>query len=267
MHLKSLAFVLLLKLITFSDALPDETQEVDNGDLHDKDDSTDTILKMNKGSSEIMLEGDLMLPRTRTAMKCYTETSSCLWRKSNNGNVEIPFVISDNYDAGERNTIVTSLKSMQAKTCIRFIPRTNQRDYISYEPRYGCSSMMGRMGDKQVVALQRFGCIQHGIILHETMHAMGFYHEHTRSDRDSHVRINWDNIETFNAYNFQKQKTNNLNVPYDYKSLMHYGRNAFGIKDRDTITPIPDASVEIGQRKRLSDYDILRINRLYKCRN
>lgn len=26
------------------------------------------------------------------------------------------------------------------------------------------------------------------------------------------------------VYNFQKQKTNNLNTPYDYSSVMHYGR-------------------------------------------
>lgn len=53
---------------------------------------------------------------------------------------------------------------------------------------------MGRVGQRQVLSLQRFGCVQRGIIQHELLHAMGFYHEHTRSDRDQHIRINWDNI-------------------------------------------------------------------------
>ena len=61
-------------------------------------------------------------------------------------------------------------------------------------PAISCASLLGHLGDKQVVSLQRFGCVRHGIIQHELLHALGFYHEHTRSDRDKYVRINWENI-------------------------------------------------------------------------
>lgn len=57
-----------------------------------------------------------------------------------------------------------------------------------------CFSAMGRAGDRQLVSLQKFGCIRHGIIQHELLHALGFYHEHTRTDRDKYIKINWDNI-------------------------------------------------------------------------
>lgn len=116
-----------------------------------------------------------------------------------------------------------------------------------------CASLLGRTGDKQVLSLQRYGCVSQGIIQHETLHALGFYHEHTRSDRDQYIKINWDNINPRRSrcrlwlidsnwynlilidfiffflqpdftFNFKKQDTNNLNTPYDYSSIMHYGR-------------------------------------------
>ncbi|XP_054617077.1 low choriolytic enzyme-like isoform X2 [Dunckerocampus dactyliophorus] len=270
MDLTSILFVLLLQIITFCHAQSGWEQTVNNEhsmDPYGKETITDTILKMNKGALQRLMEGDLLLPTTRTAMKCVGDPHSCLWQKSPNGNVVIPVAISDNYDASEKSTIVTALQEMEAQTCIRFIPRTTQRVHISIEPKYGCFSMLGRLGDKQVVSLQRFGCVQHGIILHEMMHALGFYHEHTRSDRDNYVRIEWENVQKLHRHNFQKQDTNNLNIPYDYTSLLHYGRTAFGKGQGETIIPIPDESVEIGQRNRLSDLDVLRINRLYQCKN
>lgn len=57
-----------------------------------------------------------------------------------------------------------------------------------------CFSLLGRIGQKQVLSLQRIGCVRKGIIQHELLHALGFYHEHTRSDRDQYVRINEENV-------------------------------------------------------------------------
>lgn len=49
------------------------------------------------GSPDHLLEGDVLMPRKRTAMKCYSKKYSCLWTKSANGKVEIPYVVSDEY--------------------------------------------------------------------------------------------------------------------------------------------------------------------------
>ncbi|KAJ8405141.1 hypothetical protein AAFF_G00321320 [Aldrovandia affinis] len=130
-----------------------------------------------------------------------------------------------NEDAyGEKQKIENAMKTFNTETCIRFVPRFSQSDYISIENRDGCYSSLGRTGGTQVVSLATYGCVYHGIIQHELNHALGFYHEHTRSDRDQYVRINWQYIPSNTIYNFQKQDTNNLYTPYDYTSVMHYGR-------------------------------------------
>ncbi|KAG7240283.1 hypothetical protein INR49_027094 [Caranx melampygus] len=268
MDFKSTMSLLLLLLLGLCTAHQGDDHHADNEisvDGSTEEDITTTILRMNNGSTDFLLEGDVLVPRTRTAMKCFNKAYSCLWSKSANGNVEVPYILSEKYDSTERSEILASLKDFELKTCIRFIPRVRQRAYLSIEPRYGCASLLGRVGDKQVLSLQRFGCIRKGIIQHELLHALGFYHEHTRSDRDMYVRINWENINKYFVFNFQKMDTDNLNTPYDYSSVMHYGRTAFGKSGAETITPTRDPSAAIGQRESLSDIDVLRINKLYKC--
>ncbi|KAI4802476.1 hypothetical protein KUCAC02_020312 [Chaenocephalus aceratus] len=224
-------------------------------DQSDTEDITTTILRMNNGSTEFMLEGDLIMPRTRNLSLA----------KSANGYVEVPYVLSSKYDQNEKRTILNAMKGIEDNTCIRYIPRARQTAYLNIVPKFGCATTPGYVGDKQTLTLQKFGCIDHGIIQHELLHTLGFYHEHMRSDRDQYVKINFNNIMKNFKFQFKKFDTNNLNTPYDYTSIMHYTRRALGKNNAVTITPIPDASVTMGKSKQLSDIDIVRINRLYTC--
>lgn len=83
---------------------------------------------------------------------------------------------------------------------------------------------------------------------------MGFWHEQNRIDRDQYVTIDWNNIQPALKFAFFKKEdpTNDLpncsndpnlpqsttfdhcdhgvtgetyGLPYDYRSIMHYGRN------------------------------------------
>ncbi|XP_028813168.1 high choriolytic enzyme 1-like [Denticeps clupeoides] len=257
----------LVLLLSVSHALPllnEWNNEEIQKDLGRPLDITTRILTANNGSSEWLIEGDLVVPRTRNALICLT--NNCFWTKSTNGLVPVPYVLSSAFSSSDQQMIATAMNTFHTKTCIRFVPRTTQTDYLSIESKNGCYSSLGRQGGQQTVSLNTNGCIYNGVIQHELNHALGFYHEHTRSDRDQHVTINYANIVPGMAYNFDKQNTNNQNTPYDYSSVMHYAKDAFTIKyGLDTITPIPDSSVPIGQRVDLSSIDILRINKLYGC--
>ncbi|XP_065143127.1 hatching enzyme 1.2-like isoform X2 [Paramisgurnus dabryanus] len=240
------------------------TDQTVESELYDERDISSRILEANKDISEMLLEGDVALPRTRNAMKCLN--NYCKWPKLSSGQVEVPYTIADVFYDNEKAVIVSAMKSIADKSCVRFVPRTNQIDYLSIENLVGCWSDVGRSGGKQQVSLSVSGCVYHGLVEHELLHALGFHHEHTRSDRDQYVRINWENIPKESAYNFQKKDTNNLNTPYDYTSIMHYGRTSFAIQyGKETITPIPDSTVKIGQRQEMSNIDIQRINKFYEC--
>ncbi|XP_077350916.1 high choriolytic enzyme 1-like [Festucalex cinctus] len=255
------ASLLMLLLLGLSQAY--QGQEAPEQDEEEQVDISDKILTANKDTKEVLLEGDLLIPKTRNAMRCWAQ--SCRWKKGANGYVAIPYVVTREFPAWEKQKVETAMRSFHASTCIRFVPWNGEFDYVSVENKDGCYSFLGRQGGKQVVSINRGSCLYHGIIQHELIHVLGFQHEQTRNDRDDYVRINWENIEPAMVHNFNKQDSDSLNTPYDYTSVMHYSRTAFSTNGRDTITPIPNGSIQIGQRVGMSEWDIRRINILYGC--
>ncbi|GAU94179.1 hypothetical protein RvY_06004 [Ramazzottius varieornatus] len=177
----------------------------------------------------------------------------------------VPYEISQSFTGTERQIIEEALRDLMAKTCVRFVPFTNQRDYISFVRRgMGCSSYVARVGGRQLVDLQP-GCIyQIGEVQHEVMHALGFYHEQSRTDRDQYVTIVWSNVIAGAEDQFNTYRTDNLGMPYDYESIMHYGWNYFA-KDQTKPTILPKTKAALGSRAVVSRLDVEKINRLYEC--
>ena len=105
--------------------------------------------------------------------------------------------------------------------------------------------------------------------MHEFIHALGFYHEQSRTDRDNFVTINFANVQVGYAGNFVKYDDTQITPfgeAYDYLSVMHYPRDAFSNNGQDTIvTKDPDFQDEIGQRVFLSATDIAKLNKMYVC--
>uniref|UniRef100_A0A8C4RWE9 Metalloendopeptidase n=1 Tax=Erpetoichthys calabaricus TaxID=27687 RepID=A0A8C4RWE9_ERPCA len=218
------------------------------------------------GNLVMLRELDIRRVINRNAMKCFDSSTDCFWSKSSDGTVYVPYTISSAFNDVQRSTILDAMKTFASETCVQFIPQTNEVDYVSIESDVGCYAYIGKIGGAQTVSLDVNGCVYNGVIQHELNHALGFVHEHTRSDRDLYVEIIWEYISEDEVQNFEKQDTNNLGTPYDYSSVMHYSNYAFtNVSGMATIVPIPDPTVPIGQRQGLSPIDIERINLLYTC--
>uniref|UniRef100_A0A914MS56 Metalloendopeptidase n=1 Tax=Meloidogyne incognita TaxID=6306 RepID=A0A914MS56_MELIC len=100
------------------------------------------------------------------------------------------------------------------------------------------------------------------------MHAVGFFHEQSRPDRDDFIAILWHNILPGMQGQFEKYSQTTIQTlgsDYDYGSIMHYGPNAFTRNGLPTIMPRRQAA--IGQRVGFSKLDAWKINTLYDCPN
>uniref|UniRef100_A0A673NJT5 Metalloendopeptidase n=1 Tax=Sinocyclocheilus rhinocerous TaxID=307959 RepID=A0A673NJT5_9TELE len=208
-------------------------------------------------------EGDILSSGSRSAITCLVD--SCRWPRSVDGFVYVPYIISPLYDDMDRIAIETGMLDISSATCVKFVPRTHEANFLNIQSRTGCWSYLGMIGGSQTMSLQSPGCMWSGVAAHELMHALGFVHEQSRSDRDHHVSILWENIIEDQRHNFRKYETNNLNTAYDYSSVMHYGRYTFSEDGRPTIIPKPDPYISIGQRDGPSLTDIHKINILYNC--
>ncbi|KTF79618.1 hypothetical protein cypCar_00030794 [Cyprinus carpio] len=207
-------------------------------------------------------EGDIAVS-SRSQKNCFAR--SCLWTKSIDGKVYIAYSVSHVYSEEDVENIKKGMKLIEHDTCVRFVPRTHQRDYLDIQPKTGCWSYLGARGGRQTISLQTPECTGSGVTVHELMHALGFVHEQSRADRDKYVTIMWSNIWQDRLRNFEKFKTDNLDTPYDYGSIMHFGKYAFSEDGEPTIVPKRNWNVKIGQRFGPSDLDIMKINRMYKC--
>lgn len=130
--------------------------------------------------------------------------------------------------------------------------------------------MVGMVGGGQNIKLthKRKCAEKPGLVMHEILHALGFNHMHTHTDRDKFIKIYWDNISEKMKKNFAKHradKVSSFGTKYDFFSIMHYPpRNAKGVM----IAPKKDYKYYqqfMGQRKLLSTGDIKRLNEMYQC--
>ena len=174
--------------------------------------------------------------------------------------------------------VTDAIAHLEANTGIRFTLRTAANagswpDYIRIVSNGAAtfsSSAIGRRGGSQDLRLA--DAHPWPVLVHEFLHALGVYHEQSRSDRDAFVEIKWDNIQDgpppdgeINALgNFQTKPDAVDYFGYDYGSLMHYHGKAFA-KDTSKPTIVPrQAGAVIGQRNGLSFGDRQTVAKIYE---
>jgi len=195
-----------------------------------------------------------------------------LWnnRRNDDGVAVVPYTFDDGFDLEvNRKVVVTALNDLAKESgVLKFVERTTEVPYINVVDGDGCSSSIGRgsTGEQRLSLQQDDDCVTPGITHHEFMHALGFWHEQSRPDRDDYVTIVEENIIPGRENNFRKQSTTTDNTrgsPYDYGSVMHYRKNGWSINGEDTIiTPNGEG---IGQRIGASQSDIIEIRLHYQC--
>lgn len=174
------------------------------------------------------------------------------------------------------DVIRSAAKEIEAHTCVRFVERKDEEDYILIVlSDKKCLSSIGRTGGAQEMEMVSNG----GCAKHSFLHALGLVDMIKNFDRDQFIRINYENLngsedEIAKSFGLNKGKSYNYyGTSYDFDSIMHldaYSKSkGLFLKSIEAIDPANQAKIEKGPyidpRKPLSKGDIQRINKMYEC--
>lgn len=172
------------------------------------------------------------------------------------------------------NNVEMGLRDLQMRTCLRFkrvghpIPGSPGLHYFFGQ---GCVSYIGKIDNTKFQQISLGSdCNSVSIAQHETLHAMGLFHEQSRIDRDKYIYIVTQNIIPKHLHNFDivdKDDSNSYGLPYDYTSIMHYPINLFGINDQQTTSPKDKTyTFSIGTQEQPTFIDTQTVN-IHYCSN
>ena len=264
-------------LVGFSTAFPVAEQVASPTD-------TDTIPLYIDG----LFEGDLDIPpemirqyygipERASSKRAATSLELKLWP-----NGTVPYDIDLGLPPEVISNISIAISNWEDNTCLQFEFVNSSLlpwyfDHVFFtNVSFGCYSRLGRYGGGQIINLGSDVCAQIGVIIHEIGHAVGFWHEQSRPDRDQYISILWDNIFFWYWSAFRKRLEDEIDyrgVGYDYASIMHYpldiikdGRNLSEMAVSNDIEYAAQGRPGIGSLVNgLSSRDILQTKCMYQC--
>lgn len=190
---------------------------------------------------------------------------SKLWPSS-----QIPVAFAVGFPEPLKLEVKAAIKYMNDETVIEFVNAEEgiDEDLVIFQHREGapCSSYLGRVGGYQPIYMNSKCKAQD--VLHEMMHALGFVHEQQREDRDGRIKILWENIDEYFAYNFSILPDSMVH-PYegsvfrlDFKSVMMYPETAFALEGKKSMLSLTRDKIS-PTYKGLSEIDKKRLEYLY----
>ena len=155
---------------------------------------------------------------------------------------------------------------------LTYLPRTPGANaeidylYIQNSTSVNSSSYIGWTPGETIINILNWD--NHGILLHELGHSLGFPHEQSRPDRDSYVTINYGFIQPaqWTQFDVKEWFPSWSQTPYDYGSVMHYSQCAFSSCPSCVTTPACrtiTSPFPIGQRAGASALDQLEMSLAY----
>ncbi len=221
----------------------------------------------------IVIEGDIVVPDDYFQLRGTYSTN--LW----SGGV-VPYVFNANVNSTNQQRALDAMAEWEAVANVNFVPRTSQPDYLFIQNNTVNNSAVGQTGGPQIVNISAW--TSRFVIVHELGHALGYWHEQSRADRDLYINVEFDNICDACCsgspcdYNFSLRPPGGAGEygPYDFDSVMHYGACAFSactscvagdVSCRTISVLLPNTAwqSQIGQRDHLSKFDALTMSFLY----
>lgn len=157
--------------------------------------------------------------------------------------------------ADEKTRISAVMQDWENTGHVRFVERTTQDRYVTFKPDanpldgISSSNVLGMNGGQQFIRIDHDPGA--GTLRHEIAHALGFYHEHKRRDRNPFIDVNTAQIQDQHRSQFERVAVDEAlhEGTYDLDSVMHYGAAQAMSRDGNTAlitTDNPADSNRIG---------------------
>jgi hypothetical protein len=208
-----------------------------------------------------------------------------------NGIVPYDFVTSGGgaVSVANQNAAIAAMNQIGQRAGVTFRPATGSDvNRIRFQNSSFNNSAVGMVGGIQIINI--FNWNVQIVICHELYHALGFWHEQSRADRNTYITVNTTNICGWTSVGFCAPNScqmcsngaggfgsceHNFNIHaaalfygfYDFDSFMHYPADAFTCTGNDTITVNAPWNAQwqsvIGQIDHFSYYDRITCRGLY----